>query len=98
MPRDTMTKYPCHDSEIKKLNRVSGQIDGVKKMIADCKYCPDILTQLRAARAALKSIEANILETHLKSCVMDAVLSGKPRNAAVKIEELKDLFRRFDES
>ena len=69
-------EHPCHQSEIGKLNRISGQVEGIKKMIEDGRYCPDILTQLRAARAAIRTVEANILETHLQHCVTDALAQG----------------------
>jgi DNA-binding FrmR family transcriptional regulator len=96
MPKDTPTKHPSHHAELKKLNRAAGQIEGIRKMIEDCKYCPDIITQLRAARAALRAVEASILETHLQSCVADALMSGRPKDAMARIEELKTLFKRFD--
>ncbi|MGZ9097229.1 MAG: metal-sensitive transcriptional regulator [Micavibrio sp.] len=85
-----------HDSELGKLNRIAGQIEGIKKMITEQRYCPDILTQLRAVRSAIKTVEANILETHLKSCVTESLTSGNTKDAQKKIEELKDLFKRFD--
>ena len=80
-----------------KINRIAGQIEGIKKMIDEGRYCPDILVQLRAARAALKSVEASILESHLKSCVADTLASGSAESKEQKIAELKDLFKRFDE-
>jgi len=85
-----------HEAELSKLNRIAGQVDGVKKMIADHRYCPDILTQLRAIRAAIRTVEANILESHLKSCVVESMTHGDRDAAMKKIEELKDLFKRFD--
>lgn len=89
--------YPCHTAEIKKLNRIAGQIEGVKKMIDDHRYCPEILTQLRAVRSAVKSVEATILEAHLQSCVADAMISGKKKEAEKKIRELQDLFKRYED-
>ncbi len=94
MPKDPAAKYPSHHAELKKLNRIAGQIEGIKKMIGDQRYCIDILTQMRAVRAAMRSVEANILETYLSTCVTEAFLSGKSKDA--KIDELKDLFKRFD--
>lgn len=85
-----------HDSEIGKLNRIAGQVEGIKKMIADHRHCTDILTQLRAVRSAVRTVEANILETHLKSCVAESLSGGDTKAAQKKIEELKDLFKRFD--
>lgn len=84
-----------HTKELTRLNRVAGQVEGVKKMIEKRAYCPDILTQLRAVRSAVNAIEANILEAHLDSCVADAFASGKRDHAAQKISELKELYKRF---
>ncbi len=96
MPKDTHTKYPCHMSKMPKLNRASGQLEGVKRMIEEGRYCPDILTQLRAARAAIKSLEADILECHLKSCVAEAIKHGSKEDQDAKLEEIKNLFKRFE--
>lgn len=90
-------KYPCHKNEIGKLNRVSGQIEGIKRMIDEGRVCTDILAQLRAARAALRSVEANVLEKHMHSCVADAMMSGNEKLTHQKIDEIKTLFKRFDE-
>jgi DNA-binding FrmR family transcriptional regulator len=85
-----------HDSEIAKLNRIAGQVEGIKKMITDGRHCPDILTQLRAVRSAVKTVEANILETHLNHCITESLAVGNIKDAKEKIDELKDLFKRFD--
>lgn len=89
--------HPCHSTELPKLNRISGQVEGIKKMIQEHRYCPDILTQLRAVRAALRTVESKILETHLQSCVAEALKSGNKKETDEKIAELKNLFKRFDE-
>lgn len=91
-----MSNHPCHSSEVKNLNRVAGQIEGIKKMIDAGRYCPDILTQMRAARAALKTVELNILQTHLQHCVADTMKSGSEAEAEAKIAELRDILKRFD--
>lgn len=88
--------FPCHAEEVKRLNRVCGQIEGIKKMVEERRYCPDILTQMRAARSALKSIEANILERHLNHCVTDTMKSGSAKDKKQKIDEIKEIFRRFE--
>lgn len=89
-------EQPCHAAEIPKLNRIAGQVEGIKKMIDEGRYCPDIMTQLRAVRSALKTVEANVLETHLQSCVTDAIMSGDTKKAEQKISEVKDIFKRFE--
>lgn len=86
--------HPDHSVELPRLNRALGQISGVKKMIEEDRHCTEILTQIRAARAALKGLEANILERHLGHCVAESLNGG---NAREKIEELKELFKRYDD-
>lgn len=90
------TTHPDHTSELGRLNRISGQIEGVKKMITEKRYCPEIIAQLRAIRSAAHSIEANILEAHLDSCVKTALGRGGTREKEEKIAELKELYRRFN--
>ena len=90
-------QHPCHKDDLPRLNRISGQIDGIKKMIDEGRYCPDIMTQLRATRSALKSIEANILERHLAGCVTDVMQKGSQKARQKKLEEIKDIFKRFED-
>ena len=90
------TGYPSHKAELKNLNRISGQLEAVKRMIEERKYCPEILTQLRAARAAIKSVETKILEAHLNACVEESLSKGSARDKKNKILELTELFKRFD--
>lgn len=87
-------KYTDHSKELPRLNRIIGQLDGIKKMIENEKNCIDILFQLKAVRSAIKSLEGQILEDHLKHCVLQSFDSNSDRNT--KIEELVELFKRFD--
>ena len=84
-----------HLDNLPRLNRISGQIDGIKKMIEDERYCTDILMQLRAVRSAIKSVESNILQKHLQNCVAQSFASDKDRDK--KIEELKALFDKYND-
>lgn len=86
-------QHPNYEKELSRLNRVAGQVEGVKKMIAERRHCPDILTQLRAIHAAVRAIEASILETHLDSCVTDVFESGNEKERTKKIAELVELYR-----
>ncbi len=90
-----MEKNPSHADNLPRLNRISGQIDGIKKMIEDERYCIDIINQIRAARSALKAVEMNILNKHLMHCVAHSL--GSAPEALQKAEELKNLFARVDE-
>jgi CsoR family transcriptional regulator, copper-sensing transcriptional repressor len=90
-------QHPDYSKEVPRLNRISGQIEGVKRMIGERQYCPLILTQLRAVRAAANSIEASILETHLDACVSDAFNSDDEKAKKQKMAELKELYRKYNE-
>ena len=86
--------HPDHKAQISRLRRIKGQVEGVEKMIEARRYCPEIITQIRAASAALKSLEASILERHLRHCVADALESKNTTEQNKKIAELLDLFKR----
>jgi len=67
-------------SELKKLlnrlNRIEGQVRGVKKMLENNAYCTDILTQSAAIGAAVDAFNRELLESHIKSCVADGIRRG----------------------
>lgn len=86
--------YPYHGAQIARLNRAAGQIAGVKGMIEDRRYCPDILIQLRAIRAAIQAVEANILEVHLGACFGQAFKASDEPAQQEKIREIIALFQR----
>lgn len=88
--------HPDHSEQLKNLNRVLGQVEGIRKMINDNRYCPDILTQLKAVRSALKTIETKILQKHLEGCVTTAMKSSNKEEAQKKIDELTEIFKRFE--
>jgi len=90
-------EHPAHDVQLKKLNRVSGQVDGIKKMVIERRYCPEILMQLRAVRAAIKSIEANIMTAHLHHCVQSAMEEGDSKNISAKLDEINRIFSKYSE-
>ena len=87
--------HPSHKEHLGKLNRVSGQIAGIKRMIDGGKYCVDIMTQLRAARSALKAIELAVLETHMKSCLDQSRLE-EAGNQNKKIAEIVTLLKKYE--
>lgn len=84
---------PNHGGLVPKLNRIEGQIAGIKKMIDDRRYCPEIIQQVRAAKKALGSIEILLLETHINHCVLDAVASKDKKDCEKKIQEVLDILR-----
>ena len=84
-----------HSENISRLNRIGGQVEGIKRMIEEKRYCTDILMQLRAVRSALKSVESNILQKHLQHCVAQSFNSDE--NKEQKIKELKMLFDKYND-
>lgn len=94
----TKAEHPDYSNELKRLNRIAGQVEGVKKMVQDRRYCPDILIQLRAIRSAINAVEANILENHIEACVTQAFLSGSQEDKKQKMAELKDLYLKYGHS
>lgn len=89
-------QHPCHKQNLPHLNRISGQIEGIKRMIEENRYCGDILIQLRAARSALRNVELQILDRHLSMCVTEAFVSNDQEAKMQKINEIRELFKRFD--
>lgn len=85
--------HPDHSKLIARLNRIEGQIGGVKKMIGERRYCLDILAQTRAMQAALKAVEAEILNTHLAHCVKDALHSRDEAEVDRKLSEIVKVFK-----
>ena len=75
----------------KRLNRAIGQLNGVKAMIDDNRYCGDVLTQLAAAESAVHSISAILLQNHLETCVVEQIEAG---NIAI-IDEAMQLIKKF---
>jgi len=61
---------------ITRLNRIEGQIRGVKGMVEEERYCVDILTQVSAIQSALNGFSKNLLSNHIKSCVVEDIKNG----------------------
>lgn len=90
-----MNHYPCHHDELTRLKRIEGQIRGAQKMIAEGRYCVDILTTLQAAVGAIQKVEDEILKRHLDSCVTNAVKSNSKRARERKMTEVLKLISSF---
>ena len=88
--------HPDHTRQLHKLNRVEGQIAGIKKMIEEHRYCPDIIQQVRATRKALFSVESAMLEGHLNLCVLDAIESKVKSDREQKLSEILQIFKSAD--
>ncbi len=84
------------DQLMKRLARVEGQVRGVAKMVDEDRYCIDVVTQLRAARAALARVENEMLKEHLGHCVEAAITGGDPEEQRRKMAELIQLLERTE--
>ena len=78
---------------INRLNRISGQINGINKMIENDAYCNDVLIQLSAVKNSIKSLSTHILENHLYTCITRDLENGDLDS----IDELISLFKRFNQ-
>ena len=66
-----------HKELLNRLSRIEGQIRGIKKMVDDDCYCTDIIVQVSAAAAALKSFNKELLSRHIKTCVSEDIKAGE---------------------
>jgi DNA-binding FrmR family transcriptional regulator len=81
-------------SVLKRLQRIEGQVRGLKRMVEDDRYCIDVVTQVSAVRAALRAVEEEILRDHAASCVEHAIASGNKAEQRRKVAELMDVLAR----
>ncbi|MFZ5967093.1 MAG: metal-sensitive transcriptional regulator [Bacillota bacterium] len=61
------------DNLVKRLNRIEGQIRGIKGMIEKDVYCDDVLIQIAAVQSAMRSVSKLLLESHLKTCIVPKI-------------------------
>jgi DNA-binding FrmR family transcriptional regulator len=86
------TKASC----AKRLSRIEGQVRGIARMVDDDRYCIDIVTQISAARAALRRVEEEVLRDHVAHCVEHAIASGDSEEQRRKVAELMQVFSRTE--
>ena len=77
---------------IRRLKIVEGQIRGIIKMIEEDRYCDDVLTQISASNKSLKSIGNELLNIHLKTCVVDNIKEDKLEI----VDDVMEIIRRFN--
>lgn len=81
-------------SLVTRLNRIEGQIRGIRRMVQEPRLCIDILQQLAAAEAALNRISLAIFRYHVDNCVSEGVAKGEIERRK-QLTELVDIFDRF---
>jgi CsoR family transcriptional regulator, copper-sensing transcriptional repressor len=75
-----------------RMNKIEGQVRGIRKMIEDDRYCADVLQQIAALKSAADSVALILLEDHLKGCTAEAIRHG---NGEEHIKEVVETVRRF---
>lgn len=78
---------------INRLNRISGQISGIKKMVENSAYCTDILMQSAAVNAAINSFNKELLGEHIRTCVADNIKSGNDEVIDELVKTLQKLMK-----
>ena len=76
-----------------RLNRIEGQIRGIRGMLERDAYCPEILAQAAAANAALSAFSRELLSSHIRSCVVEDIRAEKDGAVDELVEILQKLMR-----
>ncbi|MFH1423959.1 MAG: metal-sensing transcriptional repressor [Candidatus Nealsonbacteria bacterium] len=80
---------------LNRMNYLIGHLEGVKKMVAEEKYCIDIIRQNEAVIAAIQKLNLLILKNHLDTCVTTAIRGESVRERQKKIQELLEIFENY---
>ena len=75
----------------RRLNRAIGQLNGIKTMVEEDRYCGDVLTQLAAVESAVKAVSREVMQDHLETCVVERVQAGDTEF----VDEVMGLFKKF---
>jgi DNA-binding FrmR family transcriptional regulator len=87
----TMSK----DDYAKRLNRIEGQVRGIRRMIEEDTYCIDVLTQVSAVTKALQAVAVGLLDEHVRHCVKNAAVEGDQADFDAKITEATKAIERL---
>ena len=81
-------------ANLNRLRRIEGQVRGLQRMVAEGRYCADIMVQLSAVNEALRIVGRELLRNHLRNCATAAIKSS-PERAEAMYDELVELFSRY---
>lgn len=76
-----------------RLRRIEGQVRGLQRMVAEERYCADILVQISSVQQALHSVAKSLLRNHLRHCAAQAIRKGTRAEAEAMYDELVDLMQ-----
>ena len=81
------------DDYLIRLRKIEGQVGGLRKMIEQDRWCPDVVTQVSSVTRALQEVAVGLLNDHLHACVMDAARKD-PADAEEKLDEVASAIRQ----
>jgi len=86
---------PAKKEAADRLNRIEGQIKGIKKMVEEGRYCVEVLGQISAVQEALRGVGKLIMRNYLENCVTTSLRSGSRKKAQETYGELMDVIYKF---
>ena len=87
--------YPDHENQLARLNKIDGQLKGIRRMIEERRYCIDIISQIKAVVGALEQVQMGVLEKHVHHCVSEAAQSNDTALLQEKIDEVVKALSRM---
>ncbi|MCC6159506.1 MAG: metal-sensitive transcriptional regulator [Deltaproteobacteria bacterium] len=84
------SQHKKRDSVAKRLARIAGHVESIRRMVDEDRPCADLLQQMAAVMKAMEAARKELLEDHLEHCIIDAVKDGRTKHA---LSELKDTLR-----
>jgi len=78
-----------------RLKRIEGQVAGLRRMLEDDADCVDVMLQISAAQGALGKVGHLLLNSHVRTCVTNAIESGSPAEQQERLDELMQVFARY---
>lgn len=82
---------PIKSDNTKRLRRIEGQVRGLQRMVADERYCADIMVQISSVQEALRSVAKSLLRNHLRHCAAQAIRKGTRAEAEAMYDEIVNL-------
>jgi DNA-binding FrmR family transcriptional regulator len=79
------------EENLKRLRRIEGQIRGLQRMIAEDRYCADIMVQVSSAQEALRAVGKALLRNHLRHCATEAIRKGTPAEVEAMYDEILEM-------
>jgi DNA-binding FrmR family transcriptional regulator len=89
-----MNNIKSKEQIIRRLKIIEGQVRGLQEMVKNNKYCVDVITQTSAVKQALSSVEDNLMESHLSTCLVNQIKKGQDKKATSEILKVYRLKRK----